>query len=115
MGWSAGSLLLFLKRSKYLSRAALISRPRCREVMSPSPRLRRRTDNGRSVAPTAHTPFVLPTLSALPMQLRVGDRFIDNDEEWEVVEAPSTRTGGKAVWTRIHRPGRPETERPNDR
>ncbi|MGH7310065.1 MAG: hypothetical protein ACREK6_15375 [Candidatus Rokuibacteriota bacterium] len=49
--------------------------------------------------------------TVFPAQLRVGDRYTDDDGEWEVVEGPSTRTGGKAVWTRVRHPGRPETER----
>ncbi len=50
-------------------------------------------------------------LEIFPMSLRVGDRITEDGEEWEVSEGPSTRTGGKAVYARIRRPGRPETER----
>ncbi len=35
----------------------------------------------------------------------------EDGEEWEVVEGPSTRTGGKAVYARIRRLDRPDTER----
>ncbi len=45
-----------------------------------------------------------PTHTVFPAQLRVGDCFTDNDEEWEVVEAPSTRTGGSREGPRPHDP-----------
>ncbi len=43
-------------------------------------------------------------LEIFPMSLHVGDRITEDGEEWEVVEGPSTRTGGKAVYARIRRP-----------
>ncbi len=40
--------------------------------------------------------------------LHISNRI--TDQGGEVVECPLTRTGGKAVWTRIRQPGRPETQ-----
>ncbi len=51
-------------------------------------------------------------LSVLPMQLRVGDRFEDEEGEWEVVGRPSTAGGGKAVQALVRRFGDPTSERP---
>ncbi len=36
-----------------------------------------------------------PIRIVFPMELRVGDRYTDDDGEWEMVEAPSTRTGAR--------------------
>ncbi len=52
-----------------------------------------------------------PTLSALPMQLRVGDRFTDEEGEWEVAGRPSTTSGGKSVQALLRR-CEPASERP---
>jgi hypothetical protein len=51
------------------------------------------------------------TVSLLPMEIQVGDRFTDQDFEWEVVTHPATLHGGKRLRARIRRPGLPETER----
>ncbi len=53
-----------------------------------------------------------PTLSVLPMQLRVGDRFTDEEGEWEVAGRPSTASGGKAVQALVPRLGDAASERP---
>ena len=41
------------------------------------------------------------------MQLRVGDRFIDEDGEWEVMSKPSTLWVGHVVRVWVQRPGDP--------
>ncbi len=46
------------------------------------------------------------------MQLRVGDRFTDEEGEWEVVGRPSTASGEKAVQALVRRVGDPTGERP---
>jgi len=51
------------------------------------------------------------TAPLLPMEIQVGDRFTDQDFEWEVVTHPATLHGGKRLRARIRRPGLPETER----
>ncbi len=54
-----------------------------------------------------------PTLAILPMQLRVGDRFTDEEGEWEVVVRPSTASGGgKTAQALVRRFGDPTSERP---
>jgi hypothetical protein len=45
----------------------------------------------------------------LPIELRVGDHFTDEEDEWEVIERPVSLRGGKIVRATIQRPGRPET------
>jgi hypothetical protein len=51
------------------------------------------------------------TVSVLPMEIQIGDRFTDHDFEWEVVTHPAALHGGKSLRARIQRPGLPETER----
>ena len=51
------------------------------------------------------------TVSLLPMEIQIGDRFADQDFEWEVVTQPAAFQGGKSLRARIRRPGLPETER----
>ena len=49
--------------------------------------------------------------SVLPMQLRAGDRFTDEEGEWEVIGGPSTLHGGKTVQARVRRLGDRASER----
>ena len=51
------------------------------------------------------------SLSILPMQLHIGDRYTDETGEWEVVSRPVSFRGGKGVRARVQVPGRPESER----
>jgi len=51
------------------------------------------------------------TVSVLPMELQIGDRFSDQDFEWEVVTRPEVLHGAKTLRARIQRPGLPESER----
>jgi hypothetical protein len=51
------------------------------------------------------------TVSILPMQLQLGDRYTDETGEWEVVSRPVSFRGGKGVRARVQVPGRPDTER----
>ncbi len=53
-----------------------------------------------------------PALAVLPMQLRVGDQFMDEEGEWEVVGRPSTASGGKTAQALVRRLGEPASERP---
>jgi hypothetical protein len=50
-------------------------------------------------------------LLLLPMEIQIGDRFTDQDLEWEVVNHPAILHGGKSLRARIQRPGLPESER----
>ena len=51
------------------------------------------------------------TLSLLPMEVQVGDRFTAEEFEWEVVTHPASFHGGKSLRARIQRPGLPESDR----
>src|SRR5262245_3385623 len=55
------------------------------------------------------------TLSILPMQLHIGDRYSDETGEWEVVSRPVSFRGGKSVRARVQILGKPETEREGSR
>ena len=44
----------------------------------------------------------------LPMQLRIGDRLVDETGEWEVVSRPYTTAGGKTAHVRVQRAGQPD-------
>jgi hypothetical protein len=45
------------------------------------------------------------------MQLQPGDRFTDEEGEWEVVTRPWTTRGGKLVHATVQQPGDPSTKR----
>jgi len=45
----------------------------------------------------------------LPMQLKVGDRLVDETGEWEVTVRPYTSPGGKNVYARVRRVDQPAT------
>jgi hypothetical protein len=45
------------------------------------------------------------------MEIRIGDRFMDQELEWEVVTQPASLHGGKSLRARVWRPGLPESER----
>src|SRR2546422_692115 len=47
----------------------------------------------------------------LPMQLLVGDRFTDEEGDWEVTGRPYTTGAGKLVHVSIQRPGEQATAR----
>ena len=50
------------------------------------------------------------TLSLLPMEIQICDRFTEGQFEWEVVSHPAAFQGGKSLRARIRRPGVPESE-----
>src|SRR5712691_2612130 len=50
-------------------------------------------------------------LDLLPMQIQVGDRFVDESGEWEIVTHPAVSHGGKALHARAQRPGDPASAR----
>ena len=51
------------------------------------------------------------TLSLLPMEIQVGDRFTDHEFEWQVMTRPAALHGGKSLRARVQRAGLPKTER----
>jgi hypothetical protein len=59
-------------------------------------------------APVEHAP---DAASVLPMAIQVGDRFIDQNVEWEVLTRPAAMHGGKTLRAMVQRPGLPPTKR----
>jgi len=51
------------------------------------------------------------TLSLLPMEIQIGDRFTDQGFEWQVMTHPAALHGGKNLRATVQRAGLPETER----
>jgi hypothetical protein len=51
------------------------------------------------------------TVSVLPMDIQIGDRFIDEEGEWEVVSHPATLHGAKSLRARVRRAEPPADER----
>ena len=47
------------------------------------------------------------TRTILPMQLQVGDRFVDETGEWEIIGRPYSTAGGKIVHARVQRIDQP--------
>jgi hypothetical protein len=45
------------------------------------------------------------TISVLPMELQVGDRFTDYAGEWEIVTRPTVTHGGKTLRAKVRQPG----------
>jgi hypothetical protein len=43
------------------------------------------------------------TVSSLPMEIQIGDRFIDHDFEWEIVTQPEVLDGAMSLRARIQR------------
>jgi hypothetical protein len=64
----------------------------------------------RGIARAAQPP---PTgaISILPMEIQIGDRFTDEEGEWEVVSHPATLHGAKSLRARVRRVEQPATER----
>jgi hypothetical protein len=67
--------------------------------------------NKRLAKPSAGQNAGTATVSVLPMEIQVGDRFSDQDFEWEVVTRPEVLHGAKSLRARIQRPGLHESER----
>ena len=51
------------------------------------------------------------TVSVLPMDIQIGDRFTDEEGEWEVVSHPATLHGAKSLRARVKRTAPPADER----
>jgi hypothetical protein len=52
-------------------------------------------------------PAASATSKILPMELRVGDRLVDESGEWEVIGRPYTVTLGKYARVRVQMLGQP--------
>ncbi len=46
-------------------------------------------------------------IRVLPMELKIGDRLVDETGEWEVVGRPYTTAGGENARVRVKRVGEP--------
>jgi hypothetical protein len=46
-------------------------------------------------------------IRVLPMQLKVGDRLVDETGEWEVIRRPYTAAGGKIAHAHVRRVDQP--------
>ena len=57
------------------------------------------------------TPTSATTTPTLPMQLQLGDRFTDEEGEWEIATRAWTTHGGKIVHATVQNPGDPATKR----
>jgi hypothetical protein len=74
----------------------------------------KRRQPGRGTKRKGSEPAARPAedvVSALPMEIQVGDRFTDDGFEWEVMTHPAVVHGAKTLRASVQRPGRPETER----
>jgi hypothetical protein len=47
-----------------------------------------------------------PAIHVLPMELRIGDRLVDETGEWEVIGRPYTTAGGKTAHVGVRRVGK---------
>jgi hypothetical protein len=65
----------------------------------------------RQAKPAASRAAGAASVSMLPMEIQIGDRFTDHDFEWEIVTHPVVLHGGKSLRATIQRPGLPESER----
>jgi hypothetical protein len=65
----------------------------------------------RQVVPEAVQGGDNVTVSLLPMEVQIGDRFTDEEGEWEVVSHPATLHGAKTLRARVRRAGEPAIER----
>ena len=48
------------------------------------------------------------TSRVLPMELRIGDRLVDETAEWEIIGRPYTTNAGKDAHARVKKVGQPE-------
>jgi hypothetical protein len=68
---------------------------------------RERKANGRLPLPTPHAPASSRATRVLPMDMKVGDRLVDETGEWEVIARPYTTASGKNARVRVQRVGDP--------
>jgi len=77
-------------------RQAAMARPRPKKKPE-------RNAGGQLPLPTTRQPASSSTTRVLPMQLKVGDRLVDETGEWEVTVRTYTSPGGKNVHARVRR------------
>jgi hypothetical protein len=69
---------------------------------------RERKANGQLPLPTPRALAPASATLVLPMDLRVGDRVVDETGEWEVVSRPYTSNAGKNASGRVKKAGQAE-------
>jgi len=78
-------------------------------MAKPGPEKKRdRKANGQLPLPTPRAPASASASRVLPMDLKVGDRVVDESGEWEIVSRPYTSNAGKDAHVRVKKVGRPE-------
>ena len=71
----------------------------------------RKSDKWRAAPTEAQARGDTATVSVLPMDIQIGDRFTDEEGEWEVVSHPATLHGAKSLRARVKRTAPPADER----
>jgi hypothetical protein len=71
-------------------------------------RKRERKAYGQLPLPTPRSPAAASATRVLPIDLKVGDRLVDETGEWEVVSGPYTLNAGKNASVRVKKIGQPE-------
>jgi hypothetical protein len=56
-----------------------------------------RKPHARRAKPAAASSAGAGTISILPMDIQIGDRFTDEEGEWEVMNHPATLHGAKLI------------------
>jgi hypothetical protein len=69
---------------------------------------RERKVNGQLPPPKPRAPASADSTRVLPMDLKVGDRLVDETGEWEVVSRPYTSAAGKLASVHVRKVGQPE-------
>ena len=64
--------------------------------------------DGQLPLPTSAAPASAGATRVLPMDLKVGDRLVDETGEWEVVSRPYTSNAGKNASVRVKKAGQAE-------
>jgi hypothetical protein len=71
-----------------------------------------RKPHARRAKPAAASSAGAGTISILPMDIQIGDRFTDEEGEWEVMNHPATLHGAKLTNSPWWNPRQPLCDRP---
>ena len=69
---------------------------------------RERNAGGQLPLSTPREPASSSATRVLPIDLKVGDRLVDETGEWEIVSGPYTLNAGKNASVRVKKIGQPE-------
>lgn len=72
-----------------------------------SEKKREKNGKGQPQSPGGREPAASGLTQVLPMQLKVGDRLVDETGEWEVIRRPYTAAGGKIAHAHVRRVAQP--------